>query len=575
MSTSWRAASRRVASWRATRLLPRAALSIVIGAALTATVAVPGYAQPDQVPDTGQRPVPAGDLPLPDGSFAQPPDPSQTVSGPLAAEIAELELQVQQLTAELQTIEPEVGPAEADLSEADQQWRTASQELEDAQRSLDELVGDSYRGAAALPPDLYIPELRGLSAHAPVPVEAPLGVAAAARNLLAARAAEQDASQLFEAALGTEQELSRRQAQIEARLDRLQPRLERLRARNAELLAEAERAREAAAQDQDFPITEPVAGFRAGADAVRAVRFAMRQLGKPYLWGAEGPDRYDCSGLMWDAYRSVGHTLPRVAADQYWGTRTRLVATSAAVAQQGLLPGDLVFFASGPSWQSIHHVGMYVGNGFMVHAPNRNEVVKVSPVWWTRFFAATRVVPAIPAPGGDPGSGPGSGGDPGSGGNPGSGGDPGPQPGPSPTSGGGVRPSDPDPTDPDPDPTDPDPDPTDPPITSAPSPDPPDPVTMPDLSGLSEAEARERIEGLGLDLVFEVGDPVTDGSCPAGQAQQNPAAGTPLNEGDTVVYRTCDPAEDPAETPSPSETPAESPSPDESGGASSPTPPPG
>ncbi|MGH3681011.1 MAG: NlpC/P60 family protein, partial [Natronosporangium sp.] len=395
-------------SWRATRLIPRAALSMVIGAALVASVAAPGYAQPGEVPDGGERPVPAGDLPLPDGSFAQPPDPSQVVTGPLAAEIAELELEVQQLTAELQTIEPELAPVEASLSENDQRWRTASQELEDAKRTLDELVGDSYRGAAALPPRLFIPELRGLSAHAPsVPVEAPLGVGGAARNLLAARAAEQEAAGLFEATLGTEQELSKRQGEIEARLAELQPRLEQLRARNAALLAEAERAREAAAQDQDFPITEPVAGFRAGDAAVRAVQFALRQLGKPYLWGAEGPDRYDCSGLMWASYRSVGHTLPRVAADQYWGTRTRLVATNATVARQGLLPGDLVFFASGPSWQSVHHVGMYVGNGQMVHSPNSREVVKVSPVWWTRFFAATRVVPADRVPGGDPGAGPG------------------------------------------------------------------------------------------------------------------------------------------------------------------------
>ncbi|MPZ27144.1 MAG: PASTA domain-containing protein [Micromonosporaceae bacterium] len=550
---------------RAMRLIPRTTLSMVLGVALAATFAAPGYAQPSDVPDAGDRPVPAGDLPLPDGSFAQPPDPSQAVTGPLAAEVAELEIEVQKLTAELQTIEPELGPAEAQLSQTDQQWRTASQELEDAKRVLDDLVSDSYRGAAALPPDLFIPELRGLSAHAPVPVEAPLGAGAAARRLLDARAAEQEASNLFETALGTEQELSKRRATIEAELARLEPRLQRLRDRNAALLAEQERAREAAAQEQDFPITEPVAGFRASGAAVRAVEFALGELGKPYEWGAEGPDRYDCSGLMWAAYRSVGQSLPRVAADQYWGTRTRLVATGATMGRQGLLPGDLVFFASGPSWQSIHHVGMYVGNGYMVHAPNRNEVVKVSPV--SQFFAATRVVPAVPAPGGDPGpnpgagsgsgSGPGSGSDSGSG----SGQDPAPTPGPSPT-GGGVRPPDPDPTDPGPGTTTSPP--TTPPPVTSPPPDPePETTTVPSLIGLSQSEVVAAIEAAQLEP-----DPsperVVDSTCaPDTVIAQDPPADAVVEVGTTVTYSLCEaPGEGPAETPTPTDT----------GGAASPSP---
>src|SRR5690606_9547269 len=95
-------------------------------------------------------------------------------------------------------------------------------------------------------------------------------------------------------------------------------------------------------------------------------------------------------------------SLPRVAADQYWGTRDRLVTRSATVAQRGLLPGDLVFFSDDPfNWRAIGHVGIYVGDGRMVHAPSSGDVVKVAPVMWSRFFATTRVVDAVPDPDAD------------------------------------------------------------------------------------------------------------------------------------------------------------------------------
>ena len=547
--------------WHKCRFAP-IALSVLVGAGLVVGSAAPGYAQPGEVPDQGARPAPVGQLPLPDGSFARPPLAGEHLTGPLSAEIAALEIQIGTLTAERQTVRPAVGPAVAEVARTEQDWRTTGQELADAQATLDELVGQSYRGAAALPAELFIPELRGLSAHAPVPVEAPLGVVAAARKLVELRVAEQAAADRFRTAQLTEQDLTQRQAGIDTQLAALQPRLERLRDRNAELLAQAERAREAAAQEQEFPVREPVAGFRAGPEAVRAVQYALRQLGKPYEWGAEGPARFDCSGLVWAAYRSVGRTLPRVAADQYWGTRLRVVAHSATLAQQGLLPGDLVFFASGPSWHSVHHVGMYVGNGYMVHSPNRNEVVKVSPVWWSRFFAATRVVDAVPVegssdPGTDPNPAPRT---------------PTPQPGPSPTPGQVIPPA-PAPTTSAPGGS------TPPPAATSPPPS-PQTVVVPDVTGLNPEDAAIEIEAAGLE--WDVGTPVTDGSCNTADvvAQQVPAGGqvVPI-EGTTVTYHLCEPlpSTPPPPSPTPEESPSESPSPtpSTSGNATSPSPPPG
>jgi cell wall-associated NlpC family hydrolase len=97
--------------------------------------------------------------------------------------------------------------------------------------------------------------------------------------------------------------------------------------------------------------------------AGRAIGFALSQVGKRYVWGATGPDSYDCSGLMLRAYQSAGVTLPRVARQQYWAG----VQLPVRQAQ----PGDLLFWGYDTSDpDSIHHVAMYLGNGQMVEAAN-------------------------------------------------------------------------------------------------------------------------------------------------------------------------------------------------------------
>ena len=88
----------------------------------------------------------------------------------------------------------------------------------------------------------------------------------------------------------------------------------------------------------------------------------LAQRGDPYVWSEEGPDQYDCSGLMYAAYRSVGFNLTRVSRDQYYQTRDR------AVSRYSLLPGDLLFFSSSSSWTGIHHVAMYLGDNKIVEA---------------------------------------------------------------------------------------------------------------------------------------------------------------------------------------------------------------
>ncbi|MGV9876794.1 C40 family peptidase, partial [Streptomyces cellulosae] len=115
------------------------------------------------------------------------------------------------------------------------------------------------------------------------------------------------------------------------------------------------------------------------ARAAQAVAYARQKLGSPYVWGATGPDAFDCSGLVLAAYRSAGVSLPRTTYAQ--------IDAGRRVSRSELLPGDLVFFYSG-----ISHVGLYIGNGEMIHAPNPSAPVRVAPVDQMPFAGATRVV---------------------------------------------------------------------------------------------------------------------------------------------------------------------------------------
>ena len=117
----------------------------------------------------------------------------------------------------------------------------------------------------------------------------------------------------------------------------------------------------------------PVSG-RAGT----AVAFALAQVGKAYVYGATGPNAYDCSGLMLRAWGAAGVSLPRTSQAQY--------SAGTHVSLSQLKPGDLVFYYSG-----ITHVGMYIGGGRIVHAANPSTGVQVASLTSMPIVGATRV----------------------------------------------------------------------------------------------------------------------------------------------------------------------------------------
>lgn len=106
-----------------------------------------------------------------------------------------------------------------------------------------------------------------------------------------------------------------------------------------------------------------------GTKADKALAFARAQIGKPYVWGATGPGSYDCSGLTQAAWKAAGVTLPRVTYDQ--------VNAGTTVPVSQALPGDLVFF-----YDDLSHVGLYIGNGMMIHAPKPGAYVREESIYY-------------------------------------------------------------------------------------------------------------------------------------------------------------------------------------------------
>jgi peptidoglycan DL-endopeptidase CwlO len=112
---------------------------------------------------------------------------------------------------------------------------------------------------------------------------------------------------------------------------------------------------------------------------VEALRWALTQRGKPYAWGAAGPDAYDCSGLVVWAYAKIGISLMHYTGD-LWNEGEH-------VSRSELQPGDLVFF-----FADLGHVGIYLGHGLMVDAPTYGQPVQVQAVFWFAYAGAVRIV---------------------------------------------------------------------------------------------------------------------------------------------------------------------------------------
>jgi cell wall-associated NlpC family hydrolase len=170
-----------------------------------------------------------------------------------------------------------------------------------------------------------------------------------------------------------------RAAQAKALLGKLkeEQRQELLRRQRAAAAAAAQAAPAAPATAAAAPTTAAPSTATASGRAGAAVRYAMAQVGDAYVWGATGPSAYDCSGLTMMAWAQAGVGLPHSSSGQQGSGRR--------IAESDLAPGDLVFYYS-----PVHHVGMYIGNGMIVHAANPSAGVQVAGLHSMPYMGATR-----------------------------------------------------------------------------------------------------------------------------------------------------------------------------------------
>jgi cell wall-associated NlpC family hydrolase len=306
--------------------------------------------------------------------------------------------------------------AERKLTQAQRRVASQQADLVQKQRTIGVLAASAYR-AGGIDPQLNLlfaddpaQFLERASALDMLSHRQAAAVRQAQHARQELRADSVDAAQQYAAVERWRQTVATHKAAIERDLRAAQEQLNSLRAeqrrllaqraaaqrRLAELAAERERAaeqRRAAAAEQQRAAGQrstrstrqastparttsnppPVSG-RAGT----AVQFAYAQLGDRYVYGGTGPNGWDCSGLTMMAWRAAGVALPHSARGQY--------ARGTRVSRSQLKPGDLVFFYS-----PIHHVGIAIGGGRIIHAPNPSRRVEIAPISWMPFAGATRL----------------------------------------------------------------------------------------------------------------------------------------------------------------------------------------
>jgi cell wall-associated NlpC family hydrolase len=347
------------------------------------------------VPDSGSRPIALGTLVMP-GQAASPsaiPVASNLTTTPVVAKRDKMTAEIATLGDKLIQFGQDRDRAQQQLTAADQKVANAQTALAQAHEQASVAAANSLRDAAALPPGMFGSGLQDLDALARMQRGDTVSDQAAARQLALAQAGMTDAQAEQATAGQLFNDLSTQYNTLNATIATKQAALQKYEKDHAAELSQADAAENA--QDQQLG-AQYLAGASAGrgADprALAAVNIALAQRGDPYVWSEEGPDEFDCSGLMYYAYHSPAagsFPLARVSRDQYLQTDQKVVD------RYSLVPGDLLFFSYSNSWTGIHHVAMYVGNGMMVEAPRTGLNVRLTPVRWTRLFQATRIYGSV------------------------------------------------------------------------------------------------------------------------------------------------------------------------------------
>jgi len=325
---------------------------------------------------------------IPSPGVAAPSDPSTSAEAAqlVAARAHDLEVVSEQVNAARE----QLSARQAAAAQAAQQVQTAEAAVTDARQNVRSVARSAYTGGRLSALEALLSSgsagqvldrlvLLGSvgSYRASVLDTARRATDDAQQARAAAERATADAQAQVDRVAAQQQDLDHQIAVYQAAYDRLTAEEQRASRAAAERAAQqaaasasshppAPTSRAAQPAPAPAPAAAPApAPVAAGSSAAQtAVNTALAQVGKPYVWGAAGPGSFDCSGLTQYAYKAAGVSLPHSSSMQS--------GMGTPVARSALQPGDLVFFYS-----PVSHVGMYIGNGQMVHASTAGEPVKV------------------------------------------------------------------------------------------------------------------------------------------------------------------------------------------------------
>jgi cell wall-associated NlpC family hydrolase len=313
-------------------------------------------------------------------------DPLPTTKDDAVRQLADLNHQAEQLTEAWHGAQDQLNARRGELDKAHTDLDTANRSLQDAkvkegdfQTKVNQLASASFEGArfnqlSALlvsnSPQNFLDQMTALEMLAGDNKQAMDGLSAtlqqaanAQQNATDAQARAQDATTQ---AQKLQDQLGQRKADMDSQIAQVKQRLAQL--------SPAQKAAYTTQGSTTPPVNAPPASGLAGA----ALHSAMTRLGDAYVWGAEGPSTFDCSGLVYWAYLQNGYTMPRSSSAQ--------AGAGVAVSKSDIQPGDLLFFYS-----PISHVGIAVGNGQMIHAPQSGDVVKVASYAYFPLTAVRRI----------------------------------------------------------------------------------------------------------------------------------------------------------------------------------------
>ena len=307
-------------------------------------------------------------LVVPGGSSAAQttaPKPNLTT---LVAAAKQLEFQINALSEQYDGLRIQLTRAQADARIAENAAARGASALTVSQQAVAQLAAENYMNSG-LDPTLQAlttgnPEqfLNQASTITELDQSSGTKVNTLSNEVGQALRAKQTADQQVAAAKALQTQMNAKKQAIDAKIDVING-------------AAMKQAMAVFTQTGNYPnISIPTANT-VGAQALQA---AMTRRGDPYIWGAAGPGEFDCSGLVVWAYAQEGIALPH-----YTGS---LWNSGVHVARADLEPGDLIFF-----FADISHVGIYVGNGLMIDAPDFGQTVKVEPIYWSAYVGAVRI----------------------------------------------------------------------------------------------------------------------------------------------------------------------------------------